>query len=304
MADHVDPKADKSAEKAYAAASEAVPVKAKPAVPVEPAPMEFPAKAKRAAKSAAPAAKPSPVAAAVVEAPAPPPVLPKARKPAAKPPVAAKVRVPAPRPAAKVKPAAPAKAKLPAKAKAAAPAAKTTPPALKAQTTKPRLPAFPKPTPVLQTPDLQTKESLMDKTTDFVEGVQKTAAEAQTKAKEVLKKGGAMLGEYADFAKGNVAAVVASGKILAAGMQDAGSSMMTETKAAVETMTADAKSLAGAKSPTDFFKLQTDIMSRNFDSAIAIGTKKSEAAMKLASEVVAPISDRVTLAVAKVKAAI
>jgi hypothetical protein len=289
MADKVDPKVEKSAEKAYAAASESVPVdsaKTAASTLVDVAPVEFPAKAKRAPKPLPLAAIPPVAAPIAIEAPA----LPKIRKSVAKPVATANA------PAAKVSIKTAATKAVPAKEKAVeAKPVRFSKPADIADSSAPNFS-----TPKLSAP----KEKLMEKTTEFVEGFQNSATEAQAKAKSVLAKGGAILSEYADFAKGNVAAVVESGKILAAGVQTAGSTAITDGKTAIETMTADAKQLAAAKSPTDFFKLQSDIMSRNFDSAIAKGTKNSEAAMKLAGAMIAPISDRFTLAMAKVKAAV
>ncbi|HWU02112.1 MAG TPA: phasin family protein, partial [Novosphingobium sp.] len=58
---------------------------------------------------------------------------------------------------------------------------------------------------------------------------------------------------------------------------------------------------AAAKSPSDFFKLHNDLMKKHFDQAVAFSSKQSEAFLKLASEAAAPISNRVSIAVEKVK---
>jgi hypothetical protein len=42
-------------------------------------------------------------------------------------------------------------------------------------------------------------------------------------------------------------------------------------------------------------------MRRNFETAIAYGSKNSEAMLKLTNDVIAPLSGRVTLAVEKLK---
>ena len=57
------------------------------------------------------------------------------------------------------------------------------------------------------------------------------------------------------------------------------------------------------KTPADFFKLQGEMMRRNFDAAVATTSKHSEAMVKLAGDAFAPISTRVSLAVEKVKQA-
>ena len=82
-----------------------------------------------------------------------------------------------------------------------------------------------------------------------------------------------------------------------------GKDYVAETKSAFETMTADVKELAAVKSPADFFKLQGEILRRNFDTAMATGSKRSEALVKLANDAFAPVQTRVSLAIEKVKQA-
>jgi phasin family protein len=138
---------------------------------------------------------------------------------------------------------------------------------------------------------------------DMTASVTEAVNGAQEKAKEAFTKTTAAFGDYGEFAKGNVEAFVESGKILASGLQDLGSKFVADSKAAFETAVADVKELSSIKSPTDFFKLQTDLLRRNFDSAVSYGSKTSEAMLKLTSDVIAPISGRVTLAVDKIRKA-
>jgi phasin family protein len=145
----------------------------------------------------------------------------------------------------------------------------------------------------------QLKDIPMDVTSSIKDAV----SGAQAKAKEAFDKTSAAASEYGEFAKGNVEAFVESGKILASGLQELGNGFIADSKVAFETATSDVKALTSVKSPTDLFKLQTELLRRNFDSAIAYGTKASEAMVKLTNEVVAPLSGRVTLAVEKVKKA-
>ena len=125
----------------------------------------------------------------------------------------------------------------------------------------------------------------------------------QDRAKAAFEKTSAYASEYGEFTKGNLEAVVESGKILAAGLQDMGKTYVAEGKSAVETVTADVKEIAAIKSPADFFKLQGEIMRRNFDAAVATTSKNSETMVKLMGDAFAPISTRVSLAVEKVKQA-
>ena len=157
------------------------------------------------------------------------------------------------------------------------------------------------------TPFNKLKDTIMTKTKttteDYTAKVKDVVATAQDRAKAAFEKTSAYASEYGEFTKGNLEAVVESGKILAAGLQDMGKTYVAEGKSAVETLTADVKEIAGVKSPADFFKLQGELMRRNFDAAVASGSKHSEAMVKLAGDAFAPISTRVSLAVEKVKQA-
>ena len=139
--------------------------------------------------------------------------------------------------------------------------------------------------------------------TDFLASIQSAFAEMQDKAKTAYDKSTAAFGDANDFAKGNVEAVVESGKILASGLQEMGSSLLTEGRSAFDTMTAEVKELAAVKSPTEFFSLQSQLTRKNFDMAVAQASKNTEAMLKLFNDVVTPISGRVTLAVEKVSRA-
>ncbi|KPL68694.1 hypothetical protein SZ64_11670 [Erythrobacter sp. SG61-1L] len=273
MADEAD-KATESAEKAYAAAAEATPAKAEPVKAPEPAPV---AEAKPA--PVAEKAKPAPVA-----------------KPAPKAP-AAKAKAPA----AKAKPAAakaPAKAKVPAKPKPMAAPIAAKP--VKAATEK----VLPKKAPAPKKPVIEAKEIfIMAKTTDFTKPMTDAMGEMQTRAKAAYEKGTEMAGEISDFTKGNVEALVESGKILSEGVQELGKTYVDEAKSAFETMTADMKEMAAVKSPTELFQLQGKLMRRNFDSMVAFGSKSSEAMVKLANESMAPLSSRMSMAADKISKA-
>jgi phasin family protein len=147
---------------------------------------------------------------------------------------------------------------------------------------------------------ISIKDMTMDMTANF-SGFQDAMSEAQAKAQAAFEKSSNMLGEVGEFTKGNVEAVVASGKILAEGFQELGSTMVAESRTVFESMTGDLKELAAAKSPTDLLKLQSDMVRKNFDNAVAYGSKNSEAMLKLMNDMMAPISGRVSLAVEKAR---
>jgi phasin family protein len=137
--------------------------------------------------------------------------------------------------------------------------------------------------------------------TEMTATIQTAMKEAADKAKAALEKSQAALGDMGTFTKGNVEAVVESTKILASGLQEMGKSYAAETKTVVETMQAEMKELASVKSPAEFFEKQNAMMRKHFDAAMAATSKNSEAMLKLASEAFQPISNRVSLAVEKIK---
>lgn len=151
------------------------------------------------------------------------------------------------------------------------------------------------------------KDTLMTKTQnaaeDFTAKVKDAVADAQDRAKLAFEKSQALFGDAGEYTKGNVEALVESGKVLAAGMQDIGKDYVAEAKTAIETVQADFKDLAAVKSPADFFKLQGEILRRNFDAAVASGSKHSEKAVKIAGEAFAPIQNRVAKTIEMVKQA-
>jgi phasin family protein len=219
-------------------------------------------------------------------APITPPIKPAAAVPAPKPVVAAPAKAEPVKAAPKAKPAPKPTPKIVAKSTKVVPVPVKTTAAPKA--------AKPKETPKM-TAETTTKE--------FTAKIQSAVKDATSKAKTFAEKAQANAGEFGEFAKGNVEAVVESTKILAAGFQGMGKSYVAETKTAFETMTADVKDLAAAKTPTEFFEKQSAILRKNFDAAVANSSKTSEAVLKLAGEAFQPLSTRVSLAMEKVKKA-
>jgi phasin family protein len=176
-------------------------------------------------------------------------------------------------------------------------------PAIPPVTAKPSIPAKPvaKAKPFARPKPLS--EIFPMATTDFTATIKSALADVPGKAKAAYEKGAASLSEGTEFAKGNVEAVVESSKILVEGLQKLGTDLVAESKGAFETLTAEAKDLAAAKTPTDFFKLQSDLLRKHFDSAVAFNSKQTEAFVKLGTESIAPISRRVTLALEAIKKA-
>ncbi len=228
---------------------------------------------------------------------------------------AAKVAVPAPaNPAKKSSPAkvaAPVKSAKPVVAKkvAAKPA-----PAKKAPVTKApsKIPAStPAPaaattagdaTPSVYIPTLsKLKDTIMTTATktDFTATAKELASDVQTRVKSAYAKTAELASEVTDFAKGNVEAVVESGKIFLNGAQEMVRDNVETTKTVIETVTTDAKKMMEVKSPTELMQMQSELVRRNFDAIVSFGSKRTEAWVKLTNEALAPITNRVSIAAEK-----
>ena len=120
-------------------------------------------------------------------------------------------------------------------------------------------------------------------------------------ANGTMEKGAAMLAELNSFGKGNVEALVESGKIAAAGLQTLTQAQTAYVRKQFEDATAAARTMAAVKSPTDFVKLQGDYVRQQFDALIAETSRSTETMLKLAGEVVQPLSNRYALAAEKLK---
>ena len=153
--------------------------------------------------------------------------------------------------------------------------------------------------PKLSVSELKEKIMATAKTTDFSKPMADAVSELQTRAKVAYEKSTEVATEVTEFAKGNVEAIVESGKIFAAGAQSLGKSYVEEAKSAYETMTADVKELAAVKSPTELFQLQGKIARRNFDMFVATSSKNTEAFLQLANDAFAPLTGRVEVATEK-----
>lgn len=130
---------------------------------------------------------------------------------------------------------------------------------------------------------------------------QSAFAEMNEKAKTGVEKSTKAVEELADIAKGNVEALVESGKIAAKGVEALGQEAAEYGRLTFEKASATMKSLAAAKSPTEFFQLQSEMVSGAFDIFAKESAKTSEALIKLAGEVAQPLSSRVSLVTEKVK---
>ncbi|EQB32834.1 phasin family protein [Sphingobium ummariense] len=126
-------------------------------------------------------------------------------------------------------------------------------------------------------------------------------ADMNEKAKAGVEKSTKALEEMSDIAKGNVEALVESGKIAAKGLETFGQEAVDYSRKSFEKATASMKTFSGVKTPTEFFQLQSQFLSSTFDDFTKEAAKNGEALIKLAGDVAQPLTARVTVVTDKVK---
>ncbi|OJY71624.1 MAG: hypothetical protein BGP16_13575 [Sphingobium sp. 66-54] len=131
---------------------------------------------------------------------------------------------------------------------------------------------------------------------------QSAFADLNDKARTALDKSSKAFEEFGELTKGNLEAVVESSKIAAKGFETLGQNAADFGRKAFEKNSATLKSFASVKTPTEFFQLQSELLSSTLDSFVSESSKNSEAFLKLVSEINQPISNRVSVVTEKLKA--
>jgi phasin family protein len=119
-------------------------------------------------------------------------------------------------------------------------------------------------------------------------------AEANERGQEFVKRSQKVAEELADLARANVEAVVEAGRVAAEGARSIGQDVVASNRDGVEQAADAIRSLAEAKSPTEYLQLQSDFARASFDRAVAETSKLTESLVKLAGEAFQPLSNRAT----------
>jgi phasin family protein len=138
----------------------------------------------------------------------------------------------------------------------------------------------------------QAAEAREDNTAGMVAGGETTHSEVKATMDNAMKTAE----ELVSFGQGNVEAVMKSGQIWAAGVQDLSKSLAATAQAQFEQTMATWKALAGVKSLKEAMDLQAGLARSSLETAMAESGKLTDASMKLAEQTFAPITARVTLA--------
>jgi phasin family protein len=121
---------------------------------------------------------------------------------------------------------------------------------------------------------------------------QSILAEANERGQEFVKKTQKVSEELADLARANVEAVVEAGRLAAEGARSIGQDVVAKQRDSFEQAADAIRSLAEAKSPTEYLQLQGDFARASFDRAVAESSKLTESLVKLAGEAFQPLSNR------------
>ena len=119
-------------------------------------------------------------------------------------------------------------------------------------------------------------------------------ADANERSQELAKKSQKVAEELADLARANVEAVVEASRVAAEGARSIGQDVVATSRDNVEQAAGAIRSLAEAKSPTEYLQLQGEFARASFDRAVAETSKLTESLVKLAGEAFQPISNRAT----------
>ena len=117
-------------------------------------------------------------------------------------------------------------------------------------------------------------------------------ADANERGQELAKKSQKITGELADLARANVEAMVEASRVAAEGAKAISQNAVSSQRDGFEKAADAIRSLAEAKSPTEYLQLQGDFARASFDRAIAESSKLTESLVKLAGEAFQPLSNR------------
>lgn len=134
------------------------------------------------------------------------------------------------------------------------------------------------------------------------EGMTRAAAgfaDTQAKVKEGMEKAMKTAEELLAFSQGNFEAMVKSGQIWTAGMQDIGKQLAANAQASFDDTMSTFKALSSVKSLKDAFDLQAGFARSTMEKAVAESGKLTDASVKLTEQALAPLTARVNLAMEK-----
>jgi phasin family protein len=124
-------------------------------------------------------------------------------------------------------------------------------------------------------------------------------ADTQAKVKQGMEKAMKTAEELVTFSQGNAEALMKSGQIWTAGVQDIGKQIAANAQASFEESMSTFKAMSSVKSLKDAFDLQASLARATMEKAMAESGKLTDASLKLTEQVMAPLTARFSLAMEK-----
>ena len=147
-----------------------------------------------------------------------------------------------------------------------------------------------------------TNKGIEATVSNLKDGMAQAAAgftETQAKMKEGMEKAMRTAEEFVAFGQGNLEAMLKSGQIWAAGVQDLSKQVAASAQASFDETMSTMKALASVKSLKDAMDLQANLARSTMEKTLAESGKLTDASFKLTEQAIAPLTARVSLAVEK-----
>lgn len=125
-----------------------------------------------------------------------------------------------------------------------------------------------------------------------VTGFQSLFANAGERGQDGVRRSQQVVEQLADITRGNVEALAEAGRLAAEGARSLSRDVIAKSREGVEEAADAIRTLAEAKSPTEFVQLQGEIARASFDRMVAQSSRFTESFVKLAGEAVQPLSNR------------
>jgi phasin family protein len=121
--------------------------------------------------------------------------------------------------------------------------------------------------------------------------------QSQARMREGMDKAMKTAEELMSFGQGNLEAVVKSGQIWAAGVQDLSRQFAASAQASLDETMSSFRALAGVRSLKEAFEIQASLTRSAVEKAVTESSRLADASFKLAEQAMAPLTARVSVAV-------
>ncbi|MEO5972097.1 MAG: phasin family protein [Sphingomicrobium sp.] len=125
-------------------------------------------------------------------------------------------------------------------------------------------------------------------------------SDAGERSQDAVRRSQKVAGELADLTRANVEALTEAGRIAAEGVRSIGQDVVANGRDGLEKAADAVRSLAEAKSPTEFVQLQSELARTSFDRMVAETSRLTESMVKLAGEAFQPLSNRASITAERV----